>query len=219
MGRPRKNNTGLPRCVFFRHGAYYYVKQGKWTNIGTNRERAIERAKEFEPIPVEPVVNLSMFLTAKFKTLKARPHARTGRLKAVSIDLDHVLALARATEWRCAVTGLPFTLETINGRKPYAPSIDRIDNSLDYTPGNVRIVCVAANLAMNVWGEEVLLRMTRGLLRRKDRTSGQAVQVQLDAAPDAQHSCASPGNTKESVMPRIGSPQNRIDSRSPGLRV
>jgi integrase len=34
MSRPRKNDRHLPPCVHLKHGAYYYVKGGKWTRIG-----------------------------------------------------------------------------------------------------------------------------------------------------------------------------------------
>jgi len=34
MNRPRKRDKHLPACVFKRHGAYYYVKAGKWTRLG-----------------------------------------------------------------------------------------------------------------------------------------------------------------------------------------
>lgn len=59
---------------------------------------------------------------------------------------------------RCSLSGLPF--RHLEGEKirylknPYAPSIDRIDNRLGYTPDNVRLVCVAMNLAMHQWGLE-----------------------------------------------------------------
>lgn len=33
MGRPRTKNTGLPVNVHIKHGAYYYVRGGKWTRL------------------------------------------------------------------------------------------------------------------------------------------------------------------------------------------
>ena len=169
MSRPRKHDTDLPKCVFYRHGAYYFVKAGKWNFLSNDRAQAIAKAADFQPTPVEPALTLRSYLATKFTMLKARPHARTGRLKVVSLTTQQVIDLAEEGGWCCAVTGLPFTLEVINGRRPYAPSVDRIDNSLDYVPGNVRIVCTAANLAMNVWGEQVLLRMMRGIRSKKPR--------------------------------------------------
>lgn len=34
MNRPRKKDQHLPPCVYCRHGAYYYVKGGKWRFLG-----------------------------------------------------------------------------------------------------------------------------------------------------------------------------------------
>lgn len=33
--RPRKRDRHLPKCVYFRHGAYWLVKRGKWERLGT----------------------------------------------------------------------------------------------------------------------------------------------------------------------------------------
>jgi integrase len=43
MNRPRVKDKHLPRNVYFRHGAYYYVKGGKWTRIGATLKEALNR--------------------------------------------------------------------------------------------------------------------------------------------------------------------------------
>lgn len=49
MSRPRKVDRHLPPCVHFRHGAYYYVKGGKWTPLGRELAVALEEyAKKIE---------------------------------------------------------------------------------------------------------------------------------------------------------------------------
>lgn len=159
--RQRKNDTGLPPAMYFKHGAYYVVRKGKWTNLGRDLSIALERYYDDPVGEREESKAIEKFLRLRITQLRARPDARSGRLKVVSFDAEKLIESARARCWRCAVTGIRFSLETINGRKPYAPSIDRIDNALDYVDGNVRVVCVAANLAMNVWGEGVLLRIGR----------------------------------------------------------
>ncbi len=40
--RPRKKDRHLPNCVFLRSGSYYYVKRGKWENIGKTLEEALK---------------------------------------------------------------------------------------------------------------------------------------------------------------------------------
>lgn len=41
--RPRKKNRHLPACVYQRHGAYYFVKGGKWIRIGTDLREALDQ--------------------------------------------------------------------------------------------------------------------------------------------------------------------------------
>jgi integrase len=39
--RPRGRDKHLPKCVFHRHGAYYYVKRGVWRPLGDNLPAAL----------------------------------------------------------------------------------------------------------------------------------------------------------------------------------
>lgn len=49
MGRPRKSDKHLPPCVYEKHGAYYYVKAGKWTRLAADRPTALaEYARRFD---------------------------------------------------------------------------------------------------------------------------------------------------------------------------
>ena len=66
---------------------------------------------------------------------------------------------------RCELTGIEFEFEHhgSNLRRPFAPSIDRLENSKGYEISNVRVVCAAVNVAMNQWGEAVLYRIAEGL--------------------------------------------------------
>ena len=62
---------------------------------------------------------------------------------------------------RCSLSGIQFKLRAKNfTRNPYAPSIDRIDNTRGYTPENIRIVAYCINNAMNEWGEGILKEIT-----------------------------------------------------------
>lgn len=39
--RPRKRDRHLPACVYLRHGAYWLVKRGKWTRLGSDLTAAL----------------------------------------------------------------------------------------------------------------------------------------------------------------------------------
>ena len=39
--RRRKTDTHLPRCVYQKHGAFWYVKEGKWTRLHKNLPEAL----------------------------------------------------------------------------------------------------------------------------------------------------------------------------------
>jgi hypothetical protein len=61
---------------------------------------------------------------------------------------------------RCAVSGLPFNLGVVGdgqAKRPFAPSLDRINRHMPYQRDNVRLVVSIANFAMNAWGETPLL--------------------------------------------------------------
>ena len=69
------------------------------------------------------------------------------------------LSLFEAQGGRCALSGLRFDLRIVgNGkaRRPFAPSLDRIDSTGGYTRDNVRLVCQAVNFALNAYGEDTL---------------------------------------------------------------
>ena len=100
---------------------------------------------------------------------RARQRARRYDIEFTLTD-DDLHALWEACEGRCAVSGLPFSLDTFGDalvKHPFAPSIDRIESRKGYTLKNSRLVCTAANLAMNQWGEEVLRRVSKGVVAKE----------------------------------------------------
>ena len=71
-------------------------------------------------------------------------------------DLDENEIQARINVGRCEVTGYPLNSSPLTvryERRPDSPSLDRINPKLGYTKKNVRVVCLAVNLAMSNWGE------------------------------------------------------------------
>lgn len=164
--RPRTRDADLPKNVYFRHGAYYLVKRGEWIRVCTRREHL---ADSLIAVNVTPASRMEI-LAYSFRALtQARQNARGRRklpFELTRADVGHMLHAAR---WRCAVTNTPFSLQPFGPRaqRPYAPSIDRIENHLGYLPGNCRIVCAATNFAMNCWGETVLATLARHMTGRR----------------------------------------------------
>ena len=62
----------------------------------------------------------------------------------------------------CQLSKIPF--EPTKLRSPFAPSIDRIDCSKGYQPGNVRLISHVANVAMNTWGLDPVIRLARAVM-------------------------------------------------------
>lgn len=151
----------LPKNVHAKHGAYYLVRNNKWVRL-TDRlvdvPAALERVLEGKESSREEVAAY-----ARRQLARSRANAKGRRGIEHDLTWTDIEAMLDASQWRCAVTGAPFSLRVVGPRKqrPYAPSIDRRDNDKGYVASNCRIVCAAANIAMNTWGEGVLLELAR----------------------------------------------------------
>ena len=110
--------------------------------------------------------DISPEIHRKLRQLASAAAQRAGtRGLPVETDLpDRVLALYRAQNGRCALTGRAFDLRQVGqgkARRPFAPSIDRVDASGGYTRDNIRLVCQVVNFALNAYGEDVFYEMAR----------------------------------------------------------
>jgi hypothetical protein len=104
----------------------------------------------------------------KFLYLKAKSRAK--RLKVdFELTLDDVRSLFEEGGGKCAVTGIALDCANVSGfkRRPWIPSLDRSDCKLGYTLGNTRLVCFAANAALNAWGEATFEKVALGFLKQR----------------------------------------------------
>ncbi len=108
--------------------------------------------------------DLDWHTVAKMVCSRHRFHAKARRIP-FQVTKHDVYALMKATGFHCAVSGIPFTrqIKKRGDPDPWGPSIDRIESRHGYVAGNIRVVCLSANLAMNRWGYDVLLRLARGV--------------------------------------------------------
>jgi len=84
------------------------------------------------------------------------------RDKEYSLTLEYLKNLWEEQEGKCPFTGwkLDLPASTTGFTKRYGPrnaSLDRIDNSLGYIPGNVRYVALITNVAKGAWEDRVLI--------------------------------------------------------------
>lgn len=78
-----------------------------------------------------------------------------------TVNAEQFIKIAESQNGICAVTGIEFNFRTaIDAKKrPFYPSIDRIDSSKGYSKNNIRIVLTIVNYAMNEWGEGPLIEL------------------------------------------------------------
>ncbi len=99
-------------------------------------------------------------LDQKHKQLYGRPYsARNGNLantfkaaraRAKAVGLAFTIKLADIEQpEKCPILGIPLNY-FVRGNPEYnSPSLDRIDNSIGYVPGNVQVISMLANTMKN----------------------------------------------------------------------
>lgn len=162
---PNRRALSTSRSYFRRHGAEWVEHERekclRWRVDNPEKHREGSREAKRRLAVEDPARRL---LYQYRKSSKQR-----GLHFALEIeDIEAMLA-----PMVCSVTGLPLMLHHDGGStvNPWAPSIDRLDNSRGYEPGNVRMVCCAFNIMRNDFPDDVV------------RTLAAAVHGALNRAP------------------------------------
>jgi hypothetical protein len=96
--------------------------------------------------------------------------AGRARGKGAPCDPDLVawaIEANRRQDGCCLLTGIRFSLDRIGTGitpRPFAPSIDQIVAGRGYVRDNIRLICWATNVLLLEWGEDVALKIARGLV-------------------------------------------------------
>lgn len=175
MGRRRGKDLDLPVRMLKRGNSYYHKNGPLWQNLGRDRKLAILRYCEIEDVALTPdnasETILDELRPRRWRIALFRQAMGNAKLRGMPFEITQadVDALAAEADGRCQITGIAFDYLPRDGKakRPFAPSLDRIDPTVGYLPDNIRLVCVAVNLAMNEWGVEVLLEIGRALKKKR----------------------------------------------------
>lgn len=107
--------------------------------------------------------SIQSFYTDLYRGARKGAEVRGLSFELTRSEFDNVV---RQSQGCCMLTGIPFDITAYPGasRRPFAPSLDRINSHEGYTPRNVRLVCVIVNYAMNQWGLEPLKQIAERLV-------------------------------------------------------
>ena len=175
MGRIRTSNLDLdlPKRVYLERGVYWYRDKDTGTRIrlGRTKESMEAAYRKLVAHDVRPIAHLDEWAKRLLSNVKKNAKARA---IPVDLTLEDVKDLLLACGGRCTLSGIRFSWAgSANGanRHPWIPSLDRIDSQKHYFRDNCRVVCVAVNYALNEFGEDVLLQIAAGMIRKLASTA------------------------------------------------
>lgn len=88
--RPRKQQRHLPSCVYQRHGAYWYVKRGKWTRLGADLDSSLA---EYARLQQHKLGGMQALIEEALPTILAKKAQTTVKqYKHVAVRLQDILA-------------------------------------------------------------------------------------------------------------------------------
>jgi hypothetical protein len=90
---------------------------------------------------------------------------RRAKIEEVEFTLTKEWIQSKLSLGKCEITGLPFSHG--NGRRPWMPSLDRINPELGYIPENVQLVVWLYNAAKAEFTHEDVLILARALVRKE----------------------------------------------------
>jgi integrase len=83
--RPRTKDRHLPACVYLKHGRYWYVKGGRWTDLGTDLGGAL---LEYARLVETPKGSMPEFLDRAFSHHRATHKLAANTLAQYRLALD-----------------------------------------------------------------------------------------------------------------------------------
>jgi hypothetical protein len=174
------NQLGPLRLVL--RGSYYYIHgtyEGKLirracgtTDLRTARVALDDLHSELESGWRSPEAGGEISWRAVAKWICQR-HRTSSKERGIPFEIDafDVYKEMQRYGFRCSVSGIALSRRVGPNVEPdpWAASLDRIENRQGYVQDNIRVVCLAANVGMNRWGYDVLLRLSRSVVRSAEQ--------------------------------------------------
>lgn len=129
---------------------------------------------------VENILQDEQLVKAVKRALSGAQWRSRTRGETCELSVEDVVRLIHQQGGCCAISGMPFsdTPSTDGRRRPFSPSIDRIDNSAGYTIENIQVVTSIVNNAKADYGDEEFVSMCRAVaLRDHSVSTGQKVMA------------------------------------------
>ena len=162
-GRKRMSGPALPVRMYLYRKSYYYIpKGGSRINLGRDFDSAMRSYREVTGSSARVVCGEDSDVTRMYRS--ARTSSKQRNL-GMTITREDVVRLLERANGKCELTGIAFNSFSTNGsrRRPWIPSLDRIDTSKGYDFGNLRVVCGAVNIAISDFGIDVLVQIAKKL--------------------------------------------------------
>jgi hypothetical protein len=107
-----------------------------------------------------------------YRLQACRKRAKERKL-VYNLDIVFLLELYAVQKSKCAVTGIDFdfTFDKKFSKRPFSPSVDRINSKFGYTKDNVRLVCSSVNTALSEYGDEIFDKICQAYIRNKHATN------------------------------------------------
>jgi hypothetical protein len=173
--------SGLALKQHLESGTALFVNNHAWALVRLQAEGKIKKVREHcyaltatgkrgmhsdvtEDHPVVPPQQGSMpsWATRLISTANQR-NRRWGR-PDLRVGAKDIVYLWNRQGGRCAVTQLPFSIESVGkgqAKHPFAPSLDRIDPERFYQLNNLRLVMAGVNFGINSFGLGTYLRLAK----------------------------------------------------------
>ena len=121
------------------------------------------RSSQYKSLRKARLSTLEGLLQERMKDVRRR-----GKKRGVDIDVEYLLALYEGQRGKCAISGLPMTIEARDlgyTNSSSVISVDRIDSSIGYLKGNVQLVCCSVNTMKSNMNQKDFLELCKLIVK------------------------------------------------------